>query len=76
MESKMVIGDTIVKEYPKLKRFVSDTSDFIVLFTDVQYGFIVHINKARDPDYIIGYVSNDWLEDDFNDFNGKIILKN
>lgn len=70
IESKLTY-DKKQETYPILK-VDSDNGNLVVMFTDKNQGFVVKGNLKRD----IGEFRKDWIECNFETFNGEVVLKN
>lgn len=76
MKSKVKLSKVKYKEFPKLMS--NKQYNFIVLFEEPKKG-VVLFNNEKDqgfPPHYIGYYSEHWAMDRFEDFNGKLTLKN
>ena len=63
-----------VVEFPKL--MMSNESKIIVLFYNSTSGTIVYSNASAISTHVPGYVSPDWREDEFKDYEGTLTLQN
>jgi Zn-dependent peptidase ImmA (M78 family) len=76
MKSKIKLSKAKPKEFPKLMS--NKQYDFMVLFEKKNKGVVVY-NQEEDksfPYYDVGHHSEHWVMDRFEDFNGKLTLKN
>lgn len=71
MKSKVKNSKKVKGKYPKL---MSNTTDgFVVLFKE-PYNGVVIANETSQHE--LGYSSDRWLMEYFEEFNGKVILEN
>jgi hypothetical protein len=76
MKSKIKLSKVKPKEFPKLMS--NKQYEFMVLFEEHGKGVVVY-NQEEDksfPHYAIGHYSERWVMNRFEDFNGKLTLKN
>lgn len=75
MKSKVKLTEAKLK-FPKL--MINKQYDFIVLFERIKEGVVLFTNEKNQdfPSYHIGHYSAHWIMDRFEDFNGKLTLKN
>ena len=74
MKGELGIKEAEVVEFPKL--MMSNDSKIIVLFYNSTSGTIVYSNASAISTHVPGYVSPDWREDEFKDYEGTLTLQN
>jgi hypothetical protein len=62
--------------YPCLKRFTESEADYVVLFTNENAGFVVHVFRSESKCCKVGDSSGYWTEHRFEPFQGVIELSN
>jgi hypothetical protein len=76
MKSELKNNNVIENVYPYLGKFPKDSEkSVIVLFTRKSTGTVIFssFNAFKNK---VGEFSDTWVESDFENFNGEVILKN
>jgi hypothetical protein len=78
MKSKLNLGKVEDKvKYPCLKQYNADVH-FIVLFVYPNAGTVIWISEATEENCVhdLGEYKTNWIEEDFLDFTGEVVLSN
>jgi len=68
---KSIVKETEKSEYPKL--MISKTNGQIVLFEEREKGTVVYAGTSNND---LGWTSDVWIMDCFEDFYGEVTLSN
>lgn len=79
MKGKAILPEPIVVEERPFPKLMIADDGLIVHFSEVEYGMVVvppNQRIASNARYVVGYRSNGWTMDEFEDYEGKVELSN